>query len=76
MFGIFSFLCGVVFSCWLMQQVHFNFIEAQASSAGHTAFEVEHAVLKGPFQIQPFEAGISYVYARMHLGTRALTHTD
>jgi len=58
MYGIFSLLCGVVLSCWLMYRVHFSFIKARASSAGHTAFEVEHAALKAHLQIRPFEAGI------------------
>jgi len=33
--------------------VYFSFIKAQASSAGHTAFEVKHIVLKARLQIWP-----------------------
>jgi len=33
--------------------VYFSFIKAQASSAGHTAFEVKHVVLKARLQIRP-----------------------
>jgi len=41
--------------------VHFSFIKARASSAGHTAVEVEHAVLKTRLQIRLFEAGIRQI---------------
>jgi len=44
-----------------MLRSHFSFIKARASSAGHTAFEVEHTVLKARLQIRPFEAGIRQI---------------
>jgi len=62
MYGIFSFLCGIVLSCWLMQQVHFSLIKTRASPAEHTAFEVEHTVLKARLQIRPVEAGIRFAF--------------
>jgi len=54
MYGIFHFLWGVVLSCWVMKRVHFRLIKARASSAAHTAFEVEHAVLKAHLQTRSF----------------------
>lgn len=46
-YRILSLLWGVVLPWRLVQWFHFSSIKAQPSSARHTAFEVQRAVLKG-----------------------------